>query len=82
MFPALFTAGMSLMDITDSVLMTGAYGWAFINRCAKLWYNLTITAVSVLINSADRHRGTPGLIGSQFSTLRRAALGRRRDAEQ
>ncbi len=48
-FPALFTAGMSLMDTTDSVLMTQAYGWAFINPIRKLWYNLTITAASILV---------------------------------
>jgi high-affinity nickel-transport protein len=48
-FPALFTAGMSLMDTTDSVLMTRAYGWAFVNPIRKLWYNLTITAASVLV---------------------------------
>ncbi len=50
-FPALFTAGMSLMDTTDSVLMTGAYGWAFVNPVRKLWYNLTITAASVLVGA-------------------------------
>jgi high-affinity nickel-transport protein len=48
-FPALFTAGMSLMDTTDSVLMTGAYGWAFVNPIRKLWYNLSITAASVVV---------------------------------
>lgn len=48
-FPALFTAGMSLMDTTDSLLMTGAYGWAFVNPIRKLWYNLTITAASVIM---------------------------------
>ena len=48
-FPALFTAGMALIDTTDSVLMVGAYGWAFVRPLRKLWYNLTITAVSVLI---------------------------------
>ncbi|MFT4161657.1 HoxN/HupN/NixA family nickel/cobalt transporter [Shinella sp.] len=48
-FPALFTAGMSLMDTTDSVLMTGAYGWAFVNPIRKLWYNLTITSASVVV---------------------------------
>ena len=48
-FPALFTAGMSLMDTTDSLLMTGAYGWAFVNPMRKLWYNLTITAASVVV---------------------------------
>jgi high-affinity nickel-transport protein len=48
-FPALFTAGMSLVDTTDSVLMVGAYGWAFVQPLRKLWYNLTITAASVLV---------------------------------
>jgi high-affinity nickel-transport protein len=46
-FPALFTAGMSLVDTTDGVLMLGAYGWAFIKPIRKLYYNLTITGVSV-----------------------------------
>jgi high-affinity nickel-transport protein len=48
-FPALFTAGMALVDTTDGVFMVGAYGWAFANPIRKLWYNLTITAVSVLV---------------------------------
>jgi len=48
-FPALFTAGMTLVDTTDSVLMVGAYGWAFLNPLRKIWYNLTITAISVVV---------------------------------
>jgi high-affinity nickel-transport protein len=48
-FPALFTAGMALVDTADSVLMTRAYGWAFVKPIRKLYYNLTITAVSVLV---------------------------------
>jgi high-affinity nickel-transport protein len=48
-FPALFTAGMALVDTVDSVLMTGAYGWAFTQPIRKLYYNLVITAVSVVI---------------------------------
>ncbi len=48
-FPALFTAGMSLVDTTDSVLMVGAYGWAFTRPIRKLYYNLTITSISVLV---------------------------------
>ncbi len=48
-FPALFTAGMALVDTADSALMTGAYGWAFVHPIRKLWYNLTITAISVLV---------------------------------
>jgi len=48
-FPALFTAGMTLLDTADSLLMLGAYGWAFVKPIRKLYYNLTITAVSVLV---------------------------------
>lgn len=48
-FPALFTAGMALVDSADSVLMTGAYRWAEVRPARKLYYNLTITAASVLV---------------------------------
>jgi high-affinity nickel-transport protein len=48
-FPALFTAGMSLVDTTDSILMLGAYGWAFVKPIRKLYYNMTITFVSVVV---------------------------------
>jgi nickel/cobalt transporter (NiCoT) family protein len=48
-FPALFTAGMSLVDTTDNILMLGAYGWAFVKPIRKLFYNMTITAVSVVV---------------------------------
>ena len=48
-FPALFTAGMTLIDTTDGVLMLGAYKWAFTKPIRKLYYNLTITFVSVLV---------------------------------
>lgn len=48
-FPMLFTAGMSLMDTTDSILMLGAYGWAFVKPIRKLYYNLNITLISVIV---------------------------------
>ena len=48
-FPFLFTAGMTLADTTDGILMVGAYGWAFIKPIRKLYYNLTITFVSVVV---------------------------------
>lgn len=48
-FPVLFAAGMSLVDTTDNILMLGAYGWAFVKPVRKLYYNITITAVSVLV---------------------------------
>jgi high-affinity nickel-transport protein len=46
-FPALFTASMSLMDTTDGIVMLGAYGWAFLKPIRKLYYNLTVTFISV-----------------------------------
>ncbi len=49
LFPLLFAAGMSLVDTTDSIMMLGAYGWAFVKPIRKLYYNLNITLVSVLI---------------------------------
>jgi nickel/cobalt transporter (NiCoT) family protein len=48
-FPTLFTAGMTLIDTTDSILMLGAYGWAFVKPVRKLYYNITITTISVLV---------------------------------
>jgi high-affinity nickel-transport protein len=48
-FPALFTAGMSLVDTADSFLMVGAYGWALVKPARKLYYNLAITFVSVVV---------------------------------
>jgi high-affinity nickel-transport protein len=48
-FPILFTAGMTLVDTLDGVMMVGAYGWAFRKPIRKLYYNLTITLVSVLV---------------------------------
>jgi high-affinity nickel-transport protein len=47
-FPALFAAGMSLVDTTDGVAMTGAYGWAFAKPERKLLYNFAITLLSIL----------------------------------
>ena len=48
-FPVLFTVGMTLVDTTDGILMAGAYGWAFVKPVRKLYYNLTITFVSVVV---------------------------------
>jgi high-affinity nickel-transport protein len=49
LLPLLFTAGMSLADTTDGVMMLGAYGWAFVKPIRKLYYNLSITFVSVVV---------------------------------
>ena len=47
--PVLFAAGMSAMDTTDGVLMSKAYNWAFVNPLRKVFYNLTITSLSITV---------------------------------
>jgi high-affinity nickel-transport protein len=49
LFPALFTASMSLIDTADGFLMIGAYGWALEQPIRRLTYNFAVTLVSVLI---------------------------------
>jgi len=65
-FPALFAAGMSLVDTTDGVLMLGAYGWAFMKPIRKLYYNITITAVSVVVAVLVGGLETLNLIGDEL----------------
>ncbi len=65
-FPALFTAGMTLMDTIDSILMVGAYGWAFVRPIRKLYYNLTVTAVSVVVALVVAGIEVLNLVGDQF----------------
>jgi high-affinity nickel-transport protein len=46
--PILFAAGMSLMDTADGIFMTTAYNWAFSTPLRKIYYNLSITGISVI----------------------------------
>ena len=48
-FPVLFAVGMALIDSLDNFVMIGAYGWAFSKPVRKLYYNITITAASVVV---------------------------------
>ena len=65
-FPTLFTAGMALIDSTDSILMLGAYGWAFVKPIRKLYYNMTITFVSIVVALLIGGIEALGLIGDEF----------------
>jgi len=65
-FPVLFAAGMSLIDTTDNILMLGAYGWAFIKPVRKLYYNMTITFVSVVVALVVGGIEALGLLAGQF----------------
>ncbi len=66
-FPALFTVGMSLVDSIDSVLMLGVYGWAFIKPVRKLYYNMVITLVSVVVAVLIGGIEVLGLTGRHFA---------------
>jgi nickel/cobalt transporter (NiCoT) family protein len=65
-FPTLFAAGMLLIDTTDNILMLGAYGWAFVKPIRKLYYNMTITSVSVVVALVVGGIEALGLMAGQF----------------
>jgi high-affinity nickel-transport protein len=47
--PIIFAAGMSLLDTADGAFMCKAYGWAFSNPVRKVYYNITVTGLSVAV---------------------------------
>src|ERR1700689_2954719 len=65
-FPVLFAAGMLLFCTTDNILMLGAYGWAFVKPIRKLYYNMTITLVSVIVAFVVGGIEALGLRAGQF----------------
>ena len=67
LFPLLFMAGMCLVDTTDGILMLGAYGWAFVKPVRKLYYNLNITLVSVLVAMVVGGIEALSIVGSQLN---------------
>ncbi|MGJ8525980.1 High-affinity nickel transport protein [Halomonadaceae bacterium LMG 33818] len=66
-FPFLFAAGMSLVDTVDGVMMLGAYNWAFVKPIRKLYYNMSITAVSIIVAVFIGGIEALGLIGNQLN---------------
>jgi high-affinity nickel-transport protein len=81
--PILFAAGMTLMDTTDGVLMSKAYKWALINPLRRIFYNVTITSVSVavalVIGSIELLQvlvSTLGLRGHLFEAVAQIDFGR------
>ncbi|MEW6643695.1 MAG: HoxN/HupN/NixA family nickel/cobalt transporter [Pseudomonadota bacterium] len=65
-YPVLFAAGMSLIDTTDGVMMLGAYEWAFVKPMRKLYYNMSITLVSVIVALLIGGIEALGLIGGRL----------------
>ncbi|HUD90769.1 MAG TPA: HoxN/HupN/NixA family nickel/cobalt transporter [Sphingobium sp.] len=64
--PALFAAGMALVDTADGVVMLGAYEWAFVKPIRKLYYNITITLISALVAIVIGGIETMALIGDKL----------------
>ena len=65
--PILFAAGMSLIDSIDGSFMNFAYGWAFSKPVRKVFYNLTITGLSVAVALVIGTIELGGLIASQLN---------------
>ncbi|OAN52510.1 MULTISPECIES: HoxN/HupN/NixA family nickel/cobalt transporter [unclassified Sphingobium] len=64
--PALFAAGMALVDTADGVVMLGAYEWAFVKPIRKLYYNITITLISALVAIVIGGIETMALVGDKL----------------
>ncbi|HEX5090136.1 MAG TPA: HoxN/HupN/NixA family nickel/cobalt transporter [Nocardioides sp.] len=65
--PVLFAAGMCLMDTVDGVFMNAAYGWAFAQPVRKVYYNLTITTISVIVALVIGTIELVGVFADRFS---------------
>ena len=65
--PILFAAGMSLLDSIDGSFMNFAYGWAFSKPVRKVFYNITITGLSVAVALVIGTVELAGLIASQLN---------------
>jgi high-affinity nickel-transport protein len=71
--PILFAAGMTVMDTTDGVLMSKAYNWAFVNPLRKIFYNISITSLSIAVALIIGNRIAPSLrrdASSRWTILR------------
>lgn len=71
-FPALFAAGMALVDTLDAVLMAGAYRWASVEPLRKLYYNAAITLISVVVAMAIGAVQLLALVGGGFGAAQLA----------
>lgn len=65
-FPALFAAGMALVDTVDSALMARAYGWAVVKPVRRLHYNLAVTSLSVVVAVSVGSLQVLGLIAERL----------------
>jgi high-affinity nickel-transport protein len=66
LFPALFTAGMTLVDTADGLLMLGVYGWGTAKPVRRLYYNVAVTSVSIVVALFVGGVEALGVIGRQL----------------
>ncbi|MBK4735112.1 HoxN/HupN/NixA family nickel/cobalt transporter [Noviherbaspirillum pedocola] len=66
LFPALFTVGMLTLDAADGILMLRLYGWALAHPARKLYYNMALTFLSMLLAFVIAALGITGLIGEHW----------------
>ena len=71
-FPVLFAAGMSLIDTTDNVLMLGVYDWALAKPIRRIYFNMTITIVSIVVALLIGGIEGLGLLGDRLGLTGRA----------
>lgn len=64
--PVLFAAGMSLLDTIDGSFMNFAYGWAFSRPVRKVYYNITVTGLSVAVALIIGSIELAGLVAEEF----------------
>ncbi|MGC2205009.1 MAG: HoxN/HupN/NixA family nickel/cobalt transporter [Thermoplasmata archaeon] len=65
--PFMFTCGMVLTDTSDGISMRWAYGWAFAKPIRKVYYNLTMTLISVLVAFIIGTIEILGVVASEFN---------------
>jgi high-affinity nickel-transport protein len=68
--PVLFAAGMSLLDAADGCFMNFAYGWAFAKPVRKVYYNITITGLSVAVAAIIGTIELVGLVADKLGITR------------
>lgn len=64
--PLLFAAGMTTMDTIDGIFMSKAYGWAFVTPIRKIYYNITMTSLSIFVAVVIGSVQLFSLLGEEF----------------
>lgn len=75
LLPLLFAAGMSLVDSLEGIAMLGAYGWAYLQPARKIFYNVNVTLLSIIIALFVGGAEAAAAIGARVGSSPLAELG-------